>query len=102
MFFFIPSAKHYKNLVYSKDFIQGASNHIDTMSINDARCFICGEELNVENYYYVAAGRLQQGVMSDPKAYSEYTLCSNCYAQVNGELMASLRKHKMKKEEDRK
>ncbi len=70
------------------------------MSINDARCEICGEELDVENYYYVAAGRLQQGVMSDPKANSEYTLCSNCYAQVNGELMASIQKRKMKKKEE--
>ena len=73
---------------------------MDIMSINDARCEICAEELNMENYYYVSAGRLQQGVMSDPKAYSEYTLCSNCYAQVKGELMASIQKHKSKKVEE--
>lgn len=70
-------------------------------SINDAWCEICGEELNVENYYYISAGRLQQGVMSDPKAYTEYTLCTSCYAQVKGELMASVTKYKAKKNEDK-
>ena len=70
-------------------------------SINDARCEICGDELNVENYYYISAGRLQQGVMSDPKAYTEYTLCTNCYAQVKGELMASVAKYKAKKKEEK-
>ncbi len=69
--------------------------------INDMTCHICGDELNTENYYYIATGRLAQGVMSDPKAYAEYYLCSNCYAQVNGELMASIAKHKMKKKEEK-
>ncbi len=69
------------------------------MSINDTRCEICGEELNVENYYYISAGRLQQGVNSDPKAYTEYTLCTNCYAQIKAELMASVQRQKNKRNE---
>jgi hypothetical protein len=68
-------------------------------TINDARCDICGDELNAENYYYISAGRLQQGVMSDPKAYTEYTLCTNCYAQTKAELMASVQKQKNKRQE---
>jgi hypothetical protein len=67
--------------------------------INDAVCDICGEELSMDNYYYLSAGRLQQGVNSDPKAYSEYTLCTSCYAQVNGELIASIQKYKNKHSE---
>jgi hypothetical protein len=67
--------------------------------IDNARCEICGDELSMDNYYYISAGRLQQGVNSDPKAYAEYTLCTNCYAQVKGELMASVQKYKNKRNE---
>ena len=66
------------------------------MSINDASCQVCGEELNVENYYYISAGRLQQGVMSDPKSYLEYTLCTDCYQKIKAELMVSFQKYKAK------
>lgn len=62
--------------------------------INDAVCEICGEELSVDTYYYISAGRLAQGVNSDPKAYTEHILCTSCYAQVNGEMMASIQKRK--------
>lgn len=67
--------------------------------IEDAKCFICGEELNVENYYYISAGRLQQGVMSDPKSYAEWTLCTNCYALVKGELAANIQMRRNKQNE---
>ncbi len=66
------------------------------MTISESNCFICGEELSTENYYYVSAGRLQQGVMSDPKGYSEYVLCTNCYALVKSELVASITMKKNK------
>ena len=64
------------------------------MPITDNNCYICGEEISAENYYYISTGRLQQGVMSDPKAYKEYVLCTNCYAMVNAELIASIQKRK--------
>jgi hypothetical protein len=64
------------------------------MPINEENCYICGAELSTENYYYIATGRLQQGVMSDPKAYKEYALCTNCYAMVNAELIVSIQKRK--------
>ena len=66
------------------------------MSIDDSKCEICGEDLTAENYYYITAGRLQQGPMSDPKAITEYTLCMNCYAQIKAELMVSIQRQKMK------
>lgn len=69
------------------------------MGIEEEKCDICGEELNAENYYYIYTGRLQQGVMSDPKANTEYKMCNNCYARVKAELMASVQKHKMKSKE---
>lgn len=66
------------------------------MTISNTNCEICGQELDLENYYYIATGRLQQGVNSDPRAYREYTLCTSCYAMVNGELIASVQKYKSK------
>ena len=49
------------------------------MSIDDSRCDICREELSADNFYYIYAGRLQQGPLSDKKSITEYNLCSNCY-----------------------
>ena len=72
------------------------------MTIATTKCDICGEELDLENYYYIATGRLQQGTHSDPKAYKEYTMCTSCYAMINGEFMASVQKHKMKNQEKKK
>ncbi len=66
------------------------------MTINDMKCEVCGEELAVDTYYYIATGRLAQGVQSDPKAYKEYTLCNDCYTKLNTELLVSLQKAKMK------
>ncbi len=62
--------------------------------IEEAKCDICGDELSMENYYYISAGRLQQGVMSDPRSYTEYKLCTNCYTMIKAELIASVQKQK--------
>jgi hypothetical protein len=64
------------------------------MSIDDSKCEICGAELAMDNYYYIYAGRLQQGPQSDKKGNTEYTLCMNCYTQINAELMVSIQKRK--------
>ncbi|MDE1870844.1 MAG: hypothetical protein KGI06_01235 [Candidatus Micrarchaeota archaeon] len=64
------------------------------MGIEDSKCEICGEELTTENYYYVYAGRLQQGPMSDKRSMLEYTLCTNCYNQIKAELMVSVQRRK--------
>ncbi len=72
------------------------------MTINDMKCEVCGEELAVDTYYYIATGRLAQGVQSDPKAYKEYTLCNDCYTKLNTELLVSLRKAKTRQAEKKK
>lgn len=72
----------------------------DIMSIHEEKCFICGEDLSTENYHYISAGRLQQGVNSDPKSYLEYTLCTNCYAQVKAEIIVSVQKKKTAKQQE--
>ncbi len=72
----------------------------DIMGIEEAKCCICGAELNTENYYYIAAGRLAQSVHSDPKAYSEYALCNTCYSEVKAELMVSIQKRTQKKRQE--
>jgi hypothetical protein len=64
------------------------------MSIDDSKCEICGEDLTTENYYYIYAGRLQQGPQSDKKSITEYTLCTNCYTQIKAELMVSVQRRK--------
>ena len=64
------------------------------MSIEESKCDICGDELTTENYYYVYVGRLQQGPQSDKKSMLEYTLCSDCYAQIKAELLISVQKRK--------
>ncbi|MFI5412339.1 MAG: hypothetical protein ACHQX1_00415 [Candidatus Micrarchaeales archaeon] len=69
------------------------------MTINETKCYICAEEISMDNYYYISAGRLQQGVMSDTKSYSEYTLCGNCYPLVKAELVASIQMKKNKHNE---
>jgi hypothetical protein len=68
------------------------------MSIDDSKCEICGDELAMDNYYYIYAGRLQQGPQSDKKSMLEYTLCTNCYAQIKAELMVSVQRKKMQSE----
>lgn len=64
------------------------------MSIEDQKCEICREELTTENFYYIYAGRLQQGPMSDKKSILEYNLCTNCYTQIKAELLVSIQRHK--------
>ncbi|MGI0100476.1 MAG: hypothetical protein ACREBH_02020 [Candidatus Micrarchaeaceae archaeon] len=64
------------------------------MGIDESKCDVCGEDLTAENYYYVYAGRLQQGPQSDKKSMLEYTLCSNCYTQIKAELMVSVQRRK--------
>lgn len=64
------------------------------MSIDDSKCEICGDELSTENYYYIYAGRLQQGPLSDKKSMIEYTLCTNCYNQIKTELLVSIQRRK--------
>ncbi|HIH49933.1 MAG: hypothetical protein ABSE71_02810 [Candidatus Micrarchaeaceae archaeon] len=64
------------------------------MSIEDSRCDICKEELSADNFYYIYAGRLQQGTHSDKKSTTEYNLCSNCYNQVKAEMMVSVQRRK--------
>ncbi|MDE1857310.1 MAG: hypothetical protein KGH98_04520 [Candidatus Micrarchaeota archaeon] len=66
------------------------------MGINETKCDACGAELDAENYYYIYAGRLQQGPMSDPNSNMEYTLCMTCYSQLKTELMVSLQRQKQK------
>lgn len=64
------------------------------MSIEDQKCEICGEELSMDSFYYIYAGRLQQGPMSDKKSILEYNLCTNCYTQIKAELMVSIQRRK--------
>lgn len=64
------------------------------MSIDDSKCEICGDDLSTENYYYIYAGRLQQGPQSDKKSTLEYTLCTNCYNMIKAELMVSVQRKK--------
>jgi len=64
------------------------------MSIEDQKCEICGEELSMESFYYIYAGRLQQGPMSDKKSIMEYNLCTNCYTQIKAELMVAVQRRK--------
>lgn len=70
------------------------------MPIEDYRCFACERQLDLENYYYVYTGRLQQGVQSDPKNIKEYTLCKDCFNQINAELLVSIQKRKKQKQGD--
>ncbi|MDE1868897.1 MAG: hypothetical protein KGH60_02945 [Candidatus Micrarchaeota archaeon] len=72
------------------------------MSIDSMACDVCGDELSVENYYYISAGRLQQGPMSDPKAITEYTLCMTCYNQIKAELLVSIARQKNRKLDEKK
>lgn len=65
-------------------------------------CDICGAELTLENYYYISAGRLQQGPMSDPKAVTEYTLCMTCYNQIKAELLVSIARQKARRNDENK
>jgi hypothetical protein len=64
------------------------------MSIDDSKCEICGADLAMDNYFYVYAGRLQQGPQSDKKSMLEYTLCTNCYTQIKAELMVAVQRRK--------
>ncbi len=69
------------------------------MPIDDYKCFACGRQIDLESYYYVYTGRLQQGVQSDPAATKEYTLCRDCFNQINTELLVAIHKRKKKGEE---
>lgn len=64
------------------------------MSIEDQKCEICNTELTLENSYYVYAGRLQQGPMSDKKSILEYNMCMDCYNQIKAELLVSIQRRK--------
>jgi len=65
-----------------------------TISIDDNRCDICGQELTTESLYYVYASRLQQGPMSDKKGILEYGLCTDCFTQIKAELMVAVQRRK--------
>jgi len=71
------------------------------MTIEESKCDICGDELTTENYYYIYAGRLQQGPSSDPKSVTEYNLCTNCYTQLKTDLMVSAQRQKLRNEKDK-
>ncbi|HVC58345.1 MAG TPA: hypothetical protein VND15_02620 [Candidatus Acidoferrales bacterium] len=71
------------------------------MSIDETKCEICGADMDVENYYYISTGRLQQGPMSDPKATSETLLCMACFTQIKAELMVSIGRQKAKHADDK-
>ncbi len=64
------------------------------MSIDDSKCDLCGEELTSDNYYYIYAGRLQQGPQSDKKSATEYMLCMTCYTQLKADLLVSAQRRK--------
>ncbi len=64
------------------------------MSIDEQKCDICGEDLAMDNFYYIYAGRLQQGPQSDKKSITEYNLCTNCYTQIKAELMVAVQRRK--------
>ncbi len=64
------------------------------MSIDDSRCDICKEELAADNFYYIYAGRLQQGPQSDKKSTTEYNLCFTCYAQIKAEMLVAVQRRK--------
>ena len=68
------------------------------MGIDTEKCNVCGNDLDVENCYYIYAGRLQQGTHSDKKSSAEYTLCSTCYNQIYAEIMVSIQRRKQKVE----
>lgn len=65
------------------------------MAIDDYTCYICSKMIDLEEYYYVYTGRLQQGVESG-KSNKEYVLCRNCFNQTNAELLISIEKQKKK------
>ncbi len=64
------------------------------MGIEDQKCEVCGAELTTENFYYIYAGRLQQGPMSDRKSMLEYNVCMDCYNQIKAELLVSVQRRK--------
>lgn len=64
------------------------------MGIDTAACDVCRAELTAEDYYYIYAGRLQQGVSSDSKNVLEYKMCSTCYSQTRADLMVSVQRRK--------
>ena len=64
------------------------------MSIEELKCDICKGELSMDNCYYVYAGRLQQGPLSDKKAILEYNLCQDCYTQIKAEMMVAAQRRK--------
>ncbi len=66
----------------------------DCISIDDSKCDVCGAELTMEDYYYIYAGRLQQGPQSDRKSVTEYKLCMTCYNQIKADLMVSVQRRK--------
>lgn len=53
--------------------------------------------MSVESCYYIYAGRLQQGPMSDKKSIMEHNLCTNCYNMVKADLLVSIQRHKASK-----
>lgn len=63
------------------------------MAINDYNCYVCNKLIDLEEYYYVYTGRLQQGVESN-KSTKEYVLCRNCFNQINAELLISMERQK--------
>ncbi|MEM3791380.1 MAG: hypothetical protein QXL16_01460 [Candidatus Micrarchaeaceae archaeon] len=64
------------------------------MGIEEDKCDICGAQLDLENYYYLYLGRLQQGVMSNSKAMNEYKLCTSCFNTIKGNILVMQQRNK--------
>jgi hypothetical protein len=64
------------------------------MSIEDLKCDVCNAELSLEDCYYVYAGRLQQGPMSDKKSAMEYNMCTTCFTQIKADMLVSIQRKK--------
>jgi hypothetical protein len=66
------------------------------MSIDESKCDACGAQLDLDNYYYIYTGRLQQGPQSDKKSAMEYNLCSTCYNEIKAGIMVAVQRKKQK------
>ena len=55
-------------------------------------CKICGQELDVETYRYIAWGGMAQGPISDKGNYTEETFCINCFTLLKANLLVMINK----------
>jgi hypothetical protein len=53
-------------------------------------CKICGQELDVETYRYIAWGGMAQGPLSDKGNYTEETFCINCFTTLKANLLVMI------------